>query len=48
MFSDTQRLGALNAFAEHADAFDANSRKLATVYAALGALAFKSLVFTSR
>jgi AmiR/NasT family two-component response regulator len=44
MFSDTRRLGALNAFAEHADAFDADSHKLATVYAALGALAFGSFV----
>jgi GAF domain-containing protein len=44
MFSDTRRLGALNAFAEHGDAFDANSHKLATVYAALGALALGSLV----
>jgi GAF domain-containing protein len=44
MFADTRRLGALNAFAEKADAFDATSRNVATVYAALGALAWGSVV----
>lgn len=44
MFSDARRLGALNAFADNPDAFDDTSRNVATVYAALGALAWGSVV----
>ncbi|MDT5227332.1 MAG: hypothetical protein QOH94_1125 [Mycobacterium sp.] len=44
MLSDTRRLGALNAFAEKAEAFDATSGNVATVYAALGALAWGTVV----
>jgi hypothetical protein len=44
MFADARRLGALNALAEHADAFDDTSRNVGTVYAALGALAWGSVV----
>jgi GAF domain-containing protein len=44
MFADTRRLGALNAFAEKTDAFDGRSRNVATIYAALGALAWGSVV----
>ena len=42
MFYDSTRLGALNAFADEVDAFDEASRTMATVYAALGALAWGS------
>ncbi len=44
MFADARRLGALNAFAENPDAFDDTSRNVGTVYAALGALAWGSVV----
>jgi transcriptional regulator with GAF, ATPase, and Fis domain len=44
MLSDTGRLGALTAFAEKAEAFDATSGNVATVYAALGALAWGTVV----
>jgi transcriptional regulator with GAF, ATPase, and Fis domain len=44
MPSDTGGLGALNAFAEQAEAFDDTSGNVATAYAALGALAWGSVV----
>jgi len=44
MFYDSTRLGALNVFADEVDAFDEMSRNMATVYAALGALAWGSFV----